>query len=117
MVADYKNEFMLGRQALLLPSAHHRLRQPLSDRLRRENGATFTRRNPLYCLARLSMWWLRLSISIECKRPGCEQQNGCHERMPPTLKLETIKLTGLNLLQQRAKFDKFLDRNNTERPH
>ena len=37
------------------------------------------------------------------------QQNGRHERMHLTLKLETTKPAGKNFLQQQAKFDDFID--------
>ena len=40
---------------------------------------------------KLSVWWLRLGIEIERIKPGHPQQNGRHERMHLTLKLETTK--------------------------
>jgi putative transposase len=60
-------------------------------------------------LLRLSVWWLRLGIEIERIKPGCPQQNGRHERMHLTLKLETTKPAGANFLQQQAKFDDFIE--------
>src|SRR3954471_11396768 len=45
------------------------------------------------------------------------QQNGRHERMHLTLKLETTKPAGKNFLQQQAKFDDFIECFNNERPH
>ena len=63
------------------------------------------------------MWWLRLGIEIERIKPGNPQQNGRHERMHLTLKLETTKPAGNNFLQQQAKFDDFIDCYNNERPH
>jgi putative transposase len=77
----------------------------------------FASPNALYGLSRLSVWWLRLGIAIERIKPGCPQQNGRHERMHLTLKLETTKPAGGNFLQQQAKFDAFLDDYNNERPH
>jgi hypothetical protein len=62
-------------------------------------------------------WWLRLGIAIERIKPGCPQQNGRHERMHLTLKLETTKPAGKDFLQQQAKFDDFIGSYNTERPH
>jgi pimeloyl-ACP methyl ester carboxylesterase len=50
-------------------------------------------------------------------KPGNPQQNGRHERMHLTLKLETTKPAGANFLQQQAKFDDFINEFNTERPH
>ena len=63
------------------------------------------------------MWWLRLGIEIERIKPGHPQQNGRHERMHLTLKLETTKPAGSNFLQQQAKFDDFIECYNNERPH
>ena len=68
-------------------------------------------------ISRLSVWWLRLGIAIERIKPGCPQQNGRHERMHLTLKLETTKPAAANFLQQQARFDDFVEEFNTERPH
>jgi putative transposase len=65
----------------------------------------------------MSVWWLRLGIAIERIKPGNPQQNGRHERMHLTLKLETTKPAGGNFLQQQARFDDFVACYNTERPH
>ncbi len=71
----------------------------------------------LFQLSKLSVWWLRLGISLERIRPGHPQQNGRHERMHLTLKKEATRPAGANLLQQQAKFDDFLEEFNQERPH
>lgn len=63
------------------------------------------------------MWWLRLGIAIKRIKPGNPQQNGRHERMHLTLKLETTKPAVANFLQQQARFDDFVEEFNTERPH
>ncbi len=68
-------------------------------------------------MSKLSVWWLRLGIEIERIKPGHPQQNGRHERMHLTLKLETTKPAGKNFLQQQAKFDDFIECYNNERPH
>ena len=44
-------------------------------------------------------------------------QNGRHERMHLTLKKEATKPAAGNFLQQQARFDKFMDVFNNERPH
>ena len=80
-----------------------------------ESGFSFA--NSLFNLSRLSVWWLRLGIAIERIKPGHPQQNGRHERMHLTLKLETTKPAGKNFLQQQAKFDDFVECFNNERPH
>src|SRR5215203_5037043 len=85
--------------------------------IRTDNGVPFASPNALFNLSRLSVWWLRLGIDIERIKPGCPQQNGRHERMHLTLKLETTKPAGANFLQQQAKFDHFIQCYNQERPH
>lgn len=89
----------------------------LPKAIRTDNGVPFASPNALFNLSKLSVWWLRLGIEIERIKPGCPQQNGRHERMHLTLKLETTKPAGANFLQQQAKFDAFIDSYNTERPH
>jgi putative transposase len=85
--------------------------------IRTDNGVPFASPNALYGLSRLSVWWLRLGIEIERIKPGNPQQNGRHERMHLTLKLETTKPAARNFLQQQAKFDDFIACYNNERPH
>ena len=50
-------------------------------------------------------------------QPGQPQQNGRHERMHLTLKRETTRPPGGNILQQQGRFDAFVKEFNTERPH
>ena len=89
----------------------------LPGAIRTDNGVPFASPNALFNLSKLSVWWLRLGIEIERIKPGCPQQNGRHERMHLTLKLETTKPAGQNFLQQQARFDEFIDCYNNERPH
>ncbi len=89
----------------------------LPGAIRTDNGVPFASPNALYGLSRLSVWWLRLGIDLERIKPGNPQQNGRHERMHLTLKLETTKPAGQNFLQQQARFDDFIACYNTERPH
>jgi transposase InsO family protein len=142
---DYKGEFQLGDKRycypltvtdhvsryLLLCEALESNREELAFRaferlfrerglpqaIRSDNGVPFASPNGLFNLSRLSVWWLRLGISIERIRPGHPQQNGRHERMHLTLKKEATRPAGQNILQQQAKFDGFVDEFNTERPH
>src|SRR5438270_9464525 len=142
---DYKGEFKLGNQRYCYPltvtdhasrylllceamqsnqeqfafTAFERLFQErgLSQAIRSDNGVPFASPNGLFNLSRLSVWWLRLGISIERIKPGHPQQNGRHERMHLTLKKEATRPAGANLLQQQAKFDAFLEEFNNERPH
>src|SRR5712691_1353021 len=68
-------------------------------------------------LSKLSGWWLRRGIELDRTKPGNPHQNGRHERMHLTLKLETTKPAGNNFLQQQGKFDDFIECYNNERPH
>jgi putative transposase len=66
-------------------------------------------------LTRLSVWWLQLGLRVERIAPGKPQQNGRHERMHRTLKLEVEPQANLRA-QQRA-FDLWRREYNEERPH
>lgn len=85
--------------------------------IRSDNGIPFASPNGLFNLSKLSVWWLRLGISIERIKPGHPQQNGRHERMHLTLKREATRPAGANILQQQATFDAFVNEFNNERPH
>ncbi|MFH1493619.1 MAG: IS481 family transposase [Pseudomonadota bacterium] len=89
----------------------------LPSAIRSDNGIPFASGNSLWNLTRLSVWWIRLGVKLERIEPGHPQQNGRHERMHRTLKLETTHPARLNLLQQQETFDKFKSRFNYERPH
>jgi putative transposase len=143
--ADYKGEFMLGNKRYCYPLTisdyHSRFLLAcegqestkeqfafivferafkefgLPDAIRTDNGLPFASPNALYGLSKLSVWWLRLGISIERIKPGNPQQNGRHERMHLTLKKETTKPPAFNILQQQDKFDDFIQVYNYKRPH
>src|ERR671919_2044914 len=85
--------------------------------IRTDNGVPFASAHALYGLSKLSVWWLRLGIALERIKPGHPQQNGRHERMHLTLKREATKPASANVLQQQARFDDFMTRYNTDRPH
>jgi transposase InsO family protein len=85
--------------------------------IRSDNGLPFASPNGLYNLSRLSVFWLRLGIAIERIQPGNPHQNGRHERMHLTLKKETTRPPGMNILQQQARFEAFISEFNEERPH
>jgi transposase InsO family protein len=142
---DYKGEFLLGNKRYCYPltvtdhasrylllcealestceslafTAFQRLFQErgLPHSIRSDNGVPFASPHSLFNLSKLSVWWLRLGITIERIRPGHPQQNGRHERMHLTLKNETTRPAGMNSLQQQTKFDDFLQEFNNERPH
>src|ERR671915_973591 len=142
---DYKGEFQLGDKRYCYPltvtdhasrylllceamesnaekpafTAFERLFQErgLPRAIRSDNGVPFASPNGLFNLSKLSVWWLRLGISIERIKPGHPQQNGRHERMHLTLKKEATRPPGANSLQQQGRFDAFVQEFNTERPH
>jgi putative transposase len=143
--ADYKGEFMLADRRYCYPltitdfasryliacEALHTTKESyafavfervfaefgLPRAIRTDNGVPFASPNALFNLSKLSVWWLRLGIAIERIKPGNPQQNGRHERMHLTLKIETTKPAAANFLAQQAKFDDFIECFNTERPH
>ena len=120
--ADFKGEFKLGNgqycypltvtdhasRYLLLCEALQSTREDLAftafeqlfkerglpQAIRSDNGVPFASPNGLFNLSKLSVWWLRLGISIERIRPGHPQQNGRHERMHLTLKQEATRPPG-----------------------
>jgi transposase InsO family protein len=124
-VTDHASRYLLLCEALesnreeLAFRAFERLfkERGLPLAIRSDNGVPFASPNGLFNLSKLSVWWLRLGISIERIRPGHPQQNGRHERMHLTLKQEATRPAGQNFLQQQAKFDHFIEEFNTERPH
>ena len=84
--------------------------------IRSDNGCPFASGTATWNMTRLSVWWIRLGIKLERIEPGNPQQNGRHERMHRTLKLEATRPQS-NLLQQQESFDEFRRTYNEERPH
>jgi transposase InsO family protein len=124
-VTDHASRFLLLCEALestreeLAFTAFRQLfvERGLPAAIRSDNGVPFASPNALFNLSKLSVWWLRLGIEIERIKPGQPQQNGRHERMHLTLKNETTRPPGMNILQQQARFDAFVHEFNAERPH
>ena len=124
-VTDQASRYLLMCEALESTKEHNAItaferlftERGLPQAIRSDNGVPFASPNGLYNLSKLSVWWLRLGITIERIRPGHPQQNGCHERMHLTLKKEATRPPGMNILQQQALFDEFISEFNTERPH
>lgn len=143
--ADFKGEFKLGNgrycypltvtdhasRYLLMCEALESVREQtafaafeslfkqrgLPGAIRSDNAVPFASPHSLFGLSKLSVWWLRLGVSIERIKPGKPQQNGRHERMHLTLKKEATRPASTNFLQQQARFDDFRDEFNDERPH
>jgi putative transposase len=142
---DYKGEFLLGNRHYCYPltvtdhasrfllicealsstcedyafTVFERLfrERGLPANIRSDNGVPFASAHALFNLSKLAVWWLRLGIGIERIQPGHPQQNGRHERMHLTLKKEATKPAAANFLAQQARFDKFIDVFNHQRPH
>jgi putative transposase len=142
--ADYKGQFLLGNQRYCYPltiSDHYSrylltcesledtkgagaqpvfeeafMAHGMPEAILTDNGSPFASCG-LLGLSRLSVWWMRLGIKLHRIVPGHPEQNGRHERMHLTLKLETTRPSATNLLQQQEKFDRFKEVYNEERPH
>lgn len=123
-VTDQASRYILGCEAFEgIDGERARLvfedlfaRHGLPVAIRTDNGAPFASRG-LFGLSRLSAWWLKLGIVPERIAPARPEQNGRHERMHRTLKAETTRPAGANLLQQQERFDSFVWTFNHERPH
>ena len=124
-VTDHASRFLLTCEALSSTredyafTVFERLfkERGLPANIRSDNGVPFASANALFNLSKLAVWWLRLGIGIERIQPGQPQQNGRHERMHLTLKKEATKPAAANFLQQQARFDKFIEVFNNQRPH
>lgn len=88
----------------------------LPETIRVDNGSPFASMGPGN-LSKLSAWWVSLGIRVEFTRPGCPQDNGCHERMHRTMKAECCKPASINLRAQQQRFDRWKRDFNQERPH
>ena len=84
--------------------------------MRTDNGVPFATTG-VGGLSKLTVYWMLLGISHERTRPAHPEENGRHERMHRTLKLETTRPAGANLLQQQERFDAFIETFNEKRPH
>jgi putative transposase len=144
MCIDYKGQFRLGNGKLCYPltitDAYSRFilaceafasidgdevqrvleevfrKRGLPGAIRSDNGAPFGSRG-LWGWSQLSVWLSRLGVRIEHIEPASPEQNGRHERMHRTLKLETTRPAAANELQQQERFDRFMEIFNEERPH
>jgi putative transposase len=68
-------------------------------------------------LSQLSVWWQLLGIEVDFIDPGKPYQNGAHERMHLTLKLEIANPAARNLKAQQGRTHRWLRSFNQERPH
>jgi putative transposase len=84
--------------------------------MRSDNGVPFATTGAAG-LSRLAVRWLKLGIKLERIDPGSPQQNGRHERLHRTLKEQTSKPPAATPREQQARFDRFREHYNHERPH
>jgi transposase InsO family protein len=88
----------------------------MPKRIRSDNGPPFASRS-VGRLSKLSIKLIRLKITPEWITPGRPQENGIHERMHKTLKLEAATPPANDLLSQQTQLDKFVYSYNWVRPH
>jgi transposase InsO family protein len=88
----------------------------LPDRIRSDNGGPFAGPG-LGGLSRLSVWWMRLGITVERTAPGHPEQNGSHEQFHSVLKAATVRPPAANGAAQQRRFRDFVREYNEERPH
>ena len=124
-VTDHASRYLLTCEALSSTRENYAFtvferlfkERGLPANIRSDNGVPFASAHALFNLSKLAVWWLRLGIGIERIKPGHPQQNGRHQRMHLTRKKEATKPAVRNFLQQQARFDKFIEVFNNERPH
>jgi putative transposase len=93
------------------------VRYGLPRTIRSDNGEPFASASAPGALSPLSAWWMRLGIRVERIEPGKPQQNGRHERMHLTLKLEATRPACRSARAQQNALDRFRKQYNYERPH
>jgi len=141
---DYKGEFLLGNGRYCYPltvtdeasryllecRAFERINgedvkarflrlfrsQGLPKAIRSDNGSPFAGVG-IARLSRVSVWWLKLGITLERNLPGHPQDNGRHERMHRDLKAEATRPPGHTNDDQQKLLTRFQGIFNNERPH
>jgi len=123
-ISDAYSRFLLRCQAVKRPDLFYT--KPLFDATFREFGLPDAIRidnGPPFAsvgiggLSELSIWWIKLGIRPERIQPGKPAENGRHERMHRTLKMEATQPPQSNLRAQQKTFDRFRLEFNHERPH
>jgi transposase InsO family protein len=123
-VTDAHSRMLLCCQALERPDYAHVRRAlesvfeefGLPDAIRTDNGPPFAS-VAAGGLSPLAAWWVKLGIRPERIQAGRPEQNGRHERMHLTLKLECCNPPAATFAAQQARFDAFRQVFNRERPH
>jgi hypothetical protein len=86
----------------------------LPETIRTDNGAPFAS-SAVGGLSRLAVWWIKLGIQPERIEAGHPEQNGRHERMHRTLKLDLRPAEDWRA--QQRELDRFRHDYNHVRPH
>ena len=84
--------------------------------VRSDNGPPFAS-NGVAGLSRLAVRLIKAAITPERIAPGKPQQNGRHERLHLTVKLDTANPPAASIRAQQRRFDRFRRLFNEERPH
>jgi transposase InsO family protein len=121
---DARSRFLLRCEALLEPDGKQVsrildsafLEFGLPQAIRSDGGPPFASTGPAL-LTELSVWLLRLGITIEIIAPGEPQQNGRLERFHRTLKEETASPPAASCVAQQRVFDVWRHQYNYDRPH
>ena len=123
-VVDAYSRYLLECRALLHPTGRltrsvlERLLRThgLPERIRTDNGPPFAGL-ALARLSTLAVWWIKLGILPELIEPGHPEQNPRHERLHRTLKAETTRPPASTCGAQQARFTRWRQLYNEERPH
>ncbi len=123
-VVDAFSRYLIGCRALVRPTGaltrpvlEHLLREyGLPARIRTDNGAPFAGM-ALARLSTLAVWWIKLGILPELIEPGHPEQNPRHERLHRTLKAETTRPPAATCGAQQARFTRWRQFYNEQRPH
>jgi transposase InsO family protein len=123
-VSDLHSRYLLKAEGLKQATRHWTQRAfrnmfreyGLPEIIRVDNGAPFASMGA-GGLSQLSVWWISLGIEVQFSRPGCPQDNGCHERMHRTMKAECCKNASVNGRAQQQRFNRWRKEFNHQRPH
>lgn len=123
-VTDNYSRFLFACDAYQSPNLKNTLKTMekvfnefgLPDAIRSDNGQPFCGLG-IAGLTQLSIWFIKLGITVERINLGCPQENGRHERMHRTLKEATIIPYESTFSEQQKKFNDFIYEYNFLRPH
>jgi putative transposase len=123
-ISDLCSRYLLGCQWVKAPDTEHcetvfeaTFKEfGMPGVMRSDNGPPFASQG-IGGLTRLSVKWIKAGIRLERIEAGHPEQNGCHERMHQTLKEHTCAPPAATAAEQQARFDRFRDYFNKDRPH